>query len=299
MGTTGAECEHELNCTKIGRVKDLFGHDLTLPWMVHWHDPPMYEAGAAGCVNSPDYEAIKFAYIDSMLAAGAQGFIHDDWQMNTHFGALHKYNGSSVSFASGCYCEHCMRGFTEYLRSGNASSLISRADLERLNVTADWSFKEHALRELGCPHGRGGDCTSAADHSKLTSAFSDFQRDSVGLHIARMMAHVREQEKKLKIPQVAVACNGPTAPYGDLQDARNSTGLSEFDYGMSEYSSNGSLEAMHALVRAFWEAENQRKNTTSTLRTLLMMICFDKLRVCRRQGSGIDTAEKALRIVAV
>ena len=25
--------------------------------MVHWHDPPMYEAGAAGCVNSPDYEA--------------------------------------------------------------------------------------------------------------------------------------------------------------------------------------------------------------------------------------------------
>eukprot|EP01043_Picozoa_sp_COSAG02_P122551 COSAG02_NODE_59474_length_274_cov_0.594286_1_plen_35_part_10 len=30
----GAECENELNCTKIGRVQDLFGHDLTLPWMV-------------------------------------------------------------------------------------------------------------------------------------------------------------------------------------------------------------------------------------------------------------------------
>ena len=68
---------------------------------------------------------------------------------------------------------------------------------------------------------------------------------------------------------------------------------------MREYSSNGSLEAMHALVRAFWEAESQRKNTTPTLPPLLMMICFDKLLVYRRQGSGIDTAEKALRVVAV
>ena len=46
-----------------------------------------------------------------------------------------------------------------------------------------------------------------------------------------------------------MACNGPTTPYGDLQDARASTGLQEFDYGTREYSSNGSLEAMHALVQ--------------------------------------------------
>ena len=64
-----------------------------------------------------------------MLAAGVQGFIHDDWQMNTHFGALHKYNGSRVSFASGCYCEHCMRGFTEH------SAVVMRALISR----ADWS----------------------------------------------------------------------------------------------------------------------------------------------------------------
>ena len=81
---------------------------------------------------------------------------------------------------------------------------------------------------------------------------------------------LREQEKKLGIPRVAVACNGPTTPYGDLQAARNSTGLSEFDYGMEEYGSTGSLEAMHALVRAFWEAESQRKDTAHL--SLLMVI---------------------------
>ena len=311
---TGPECENELNCTKIGRVQDLFGQDLTLPWMVAWHDPPMYEAGAAGCVNSPDYEEIKFGYIDSMLAAGVEGFIHDDWQMNTHFGGLHKYRAnSSVSFASGCYCEHCMRGFTEYLRAGNASSSVTRADLQRLNVTADWSYKEHALHELSCPHGphshppephrvdtapqppSGGGCTSAADHSKLASAFSDFQRDSVGLHIARMMAHIRRQGEKLGIPHVAVACNGPTAPFGDLQAARNSTGLSEFDYGMMEYSSNGSLEAMHALVRAFWEAERQRENasrlpmlamTWSALNDCFMQMARLRCSHCQRSAAN-------------
>jgi hypothetical protein len=272
------DCENELNCTQVGRVKDLFGHALTLPWMMHWHDPPMYEAGAAGCVNSPDYERIKFQYIDSMLAAGVAGFIHDDWQMNTNFRHLKTYNGSNASFASGCYCEHCMRGFTEYLRGGNASSRgIGAAELRRLGVTTGgWSYRAHALHEISsCPHSHAHQhrhrphhihsagvvpppppfCASAADHSKLLAAFGDFQRDSVGLSIARMMAHIRAAQKKLKLPRIAVACNGNTAPRGDLQAARETTGLSEFDYGMKEYHSDGSLRAVHALIQAFWHAE--------------------------------------------
>ena len=271
------ECEDELNCTKVGRVQDLFGRALTLPWMTHWQNPPMYEAGAAGCVNAPEYERIKYKYIDSLLAAGVSGFIHDDWTMNTDFSrdkqTLNSSDGGSVSFASGCFCKHCMRGFTEYLRGGNASS-VTPAELSRLNISsADWSYKEHALHELSsCPHAHPhshsappSGCASAADNEQLSTAFDEFQRDSTGLHLARMMAHIRAEEKKLGIGRVAVACNGDTTKAGDLQAARESTGLSQFDYGMKEYRSDGSLGDLHALVRTFWQAESIRKAQVLTL----------------------------------
>ena len=46
---------------------------------------------------------------------------------------------------------------------------------------------------------------------------------------------------------------------------RDTTGLSQFDYGMKEYRNDGSLGDLHALVRTFWQAESIRKAQVLTL----------------------------------
>jgi hypothetical protein len=118
----------------IGRVLNIHGERLVAPWMRQWSGAPRYY----GCVNNPDYLKIAFDFGAKLLSLGSDGIQHDDP------GA----NGEAVTWdqgdptLSGCYCEHCMTGFTKVLLSH-----LSGPDRARLNVTESFNYKDLLLRE--------------------------------------------------------------------------------------------------------------------------------------------------------
>ena len=120
--------------TEVGRVLNIHGERLVAPWMRKWSSKPRYY----GCVNNPDYLTIAFDFASHLLDIGSDGIQHDDPGSNFE---TTSWDGGDPSL-SGCYCEHCMAGFTKHLMSN-----LSAPELTRLNVTASFNYKELLLRE--------------------------------------------------------------------------------------------------------------------------------------------------------
>ncbi|MCK9479642.1 MAG: stalk domain-containing protein [Firmicutes bacterium] len=87
-----------------------------------------YES-TAGCMNNPAFiQAVKDA-IHKSIDAGADSFQHDDAA------------GNVLAYDwGGCFCEHCMKGFAEYL-----SNTYSKEQLDSLGVTnvSAFNYKNH------------------------------------------------------------------------------------------------------------------------------------------------------------
>ena len=213
------QCHDERGCTRIGRFLNLDLVPINTQ-MAHWVTPPMYEAGAYGCINNPDYEAIKFGFIDRALAAGAGGFIQDDWGMNAE--ASH-WHSNKTQLVDGCFCEHCMVGFTSFLLGGN--STLNEAKLRSLNITSSaWSYRDYGLRV------RAGAVDSDPE---LAAAFQAFQVASTDAHARRMLAHGKATGVKLGRKQpVEFAMNGLSAGGGDADPRIYDYGEAELSYGV-------------------------------------------------------------------
>jgi hypothetical protein len=119
--------------TEVGRVLNIHGERLVAPWMRGWPNKRYY-----GCVNNPEYLKIAFDFASHLLETGSDGIQHDD--PGSNFEAT-SWNQGDPSL-SGCYCSHCMDGFTKHLLSN-----LSAPELSRLNVTASFNYKELLLRE--------------------------------------------------------------------------------------------------------------------------------------------------------
>ena len=118
---------------EIGRVLNIHGEPLVAPWMGA-------QQNYYGCVGNPDFLEIQYAFVDSLLDSGTGGIQHDDPAAN----------GEAVSWGKGdperggCYCEHCMSGFTAALMQPGVLNTSERA---LINITEEFSYRELLLRQ--------------------------------------------------------------------------------------------------------------------------------------------------------
>ena len=118
---------------EVGRVLNLRGERMVAPWMGT-------QENYYGCVGNPDFLTIQYAFVDSLLDSGTGGIQHDDPAAN----------GEAVTWGKGdperggCYCEHCISGFTAALLQPGVLNPSERA---LINITASFSYRELLLRE--------------------------------------------------------------------------------------------------------------------------------------------------------
>ena len=102
-----------LEYTAKGRVMDLNGKKLVAPWMQNWKQ----KNANWGCVNAPEFKKVFFDQSRKLIDLDAYGLFVDDARFNDH----------AIEWG-GCFCDYCMAGFTEYLRSAGIDSLGAAAN---------------------------------------------------------------------------------------------------------------------------------------------------------------------------
>lgn len=172
---------------QVGRGHNSKGELIAAPWMT-WKPTPYM-----GCVNSPEYKRNILSRAVVMLNAGAAGLQYDDPDQNIN-----------MANWDGCYCVHCDRKFTAYLRDH-----LSPDELRDLKIDpAAFSYKAYI--------NAGGDST------RLRELFVDFQRESVEAY----QTDIHDTLEKQYGRQIAFSCNN--------FDIRWRSPYNLFDYGVCE-----------------------------------------------------------------
>lgn len=160
-----------------GRILDLAGNRIAAPWMRRWN-------GYWGCVNSPDWRAFYIAYAKKCLDIGAECLQMDDPPCNF----------AAVAWG-GCFCEHCMAGFREYL-----GKKVSAPELQKAGVPDIAAFDYRAfLKDRKAPVGDA----FTRWNDPLKKHFAEFQRQSV----AAFYAWVRPELDKHAGRRVTISSN--------------------------------------------------------------------------------------------
>ena len=120
---------------EVGRVLNIHGEPLVAPWMRGWSKP----WSNYGCINNPDFLKIQYAFASSLLETGTGGIQHDDPGANGE--AVTWNEGDPV--LSGCYCEHCMSGFTAALMSG----ALSEPERAQYNISDAFNYRQLLLQQ--------------------------------------------------------------------------------------------------------------------------------------------------------
>lgn len=201
----GAKGTGTAGAATIGRVLNIHGQQLTAPWMRAWDGG---KGGTAyGCINNPDYLKIAYEFGASLIKLGADSIQHDDPAAN----------GEAVSWAegdpehSGCYCSHCMSGFTATL-----NAQLNATEQARLNVTAQFNYRKFLLEN---PWN-----STRSDVQTLRKLFVAYQQNRTEAYIVGLRAHVDAAASKLG-KEVTYSCNNGASNWG--------TPYHLFDYGAS------------------------------------------------------------------
>ena len=172
--------------SEIGRVLSISGERLVAPWMRAWKAAPRYY----GCVNNPDYLKIAFDFASMLLEIGSDGIQHDDPGAN---GEASQWDQGDPA-SSGCYCSHCMAGFTQSLMAH-----LSEPERAQLNVTAAFDYKELLLREAW-----NGTSLIVA---KLRPLFVEYQQNVSENYLSTLRGHINEKAAALG-RTTSLSCNG-------------------------------------------------------------------------------------------
>ena len=167
------------------RVQNIHGEPLVAPWMRTWKGEPRNY----GCVNTPGYLQIAFEFGSNLLKLGSDGIQHDDPGAN---GEAAVWNGGDPEL-SGCYCEHCMSGFTARLLE-----LLSPVDQEKLNITKTFNYRELLLRSPW-------NGTSPAVRT-LRPLFIEYQQNVSEKYLANLRQHLDETAQSLG-RTTSLSCN--------------------------------------------------------------------------------------------
>lgn len=131
--------------TVHGRIVDAYGRKLVAPWMKNWN---MTNANW-GCANAPEFRDVFYKQSRLLIDLQAYGLFMDDARMNDH-----------AMEWGGCFCAHCMTGFSDYLRANGADSL-----------SPDFNFRAYVRSQ--------GPGYSSKSSAPIAKAFRAFQTASV------------------------------------------------------------------------------------------------------------------------
>ncbi len=209
-------------------VVDLDGKRLVAPWMRQWKRPNPW-----GCANHPEFRAGHVRAVLAAMDAGADVLQRDEPGQN--------HNALSWG---GCFCDHCMKAFPDWLRRHADAAVLERlgaADLDRFD------YRDY-LRAKDAPV---GDAFHRWPGDELKRYFQQFQFDST----VAFNVWWREQLDRHEGRRVPVSCNNGVRRWTDIQLV--------FDYCIGE------LSADHArpdyLVAAMREAASHGKTQSVTM----------------------------------
>jgi len=140
---------------------DLDGKPMVAPWMVAFNRAaPVYW----GCNNRPRFMETSLERATRALDAGADWIQFDDWSMIV----------GAAGWGGACFCDDCMSGFREYLKTRlppEKQAELGLGDLEAFD------YRRYLADRLGIR-----DAKTYKDRRRslpLTKLFEDFQRRSV------------------------------------------------------------------------------------------------------------------------
>jgi len=170
-------------------IKDLLGRPIVAPWKRTW------KRTLWGCVNNPEYRRGHLAFLKRYIDAGAQVMQRDEPRANllaTDWG--------------GCFCDHCMTLFRQWLAARLTSK--QRAALE-LDDLANFDYREF-LKQRKAP---AGDAFGRWKGDELKRLFIKFQHDAtVGFH-----RQVRREIEAYARRGVPFSCNNGASRTGDIE----------------------------------------------------------------------------------
>ena len=135
---------------------NLRGEPVVPTWKRAWRPP----GNLWMCVNNSTLERLYMEYLKSCLDAGAQVMQRDEPSGNT----------SAVHWG-GCFCDHCMHAFSDYLADHTTPEERKPLGIGDL---ASFDYRE-LLRERGAPV---GDDFRRYDGGRLKQLFIEFQTDA-------------------------------------------------------------------------------------------------------------------------
>jgi len=182
-------------------VLNLEGEPIIAPWKRAWKHPTLW-----GCVNNPELERGYMAYLKRCIDAGAQVMQRDEPGAN--------YNATTWG---GCFCQHCMEGFREYLAENTTPEM--RRKLGITNVEA-FDYREH-LNKQNAPV---GDKFGRWNGGELKRLFVQFQTEATIAFHKRTRRALDDHAGR----HVPVSCNNGVRAWGPIQLG--------FDWGFGELS---------------------------------------------------------------
>ncbi|MDY0169687.1 MAG: hypothetical protein RBS80_24300 [Thermoguttaceae bacterium] len=212
-------------------VVDLDGNRLVATWMRQWPRPNPW-----GCANHPEFRAGHVRAVIAAIEAGADVLQRDEPAQN-----------QTALRWGGCFCDHCMAAFPEWLRRHADPAVLKRlgaADLDEFN------YRDY-LRAKNAPV---GDAFHRWAGDELKQYFQQFQFDST----VAFNAWWREQLDRHAGRRVPVSCNNGVRSWTEIQLG--------FDYCIGE------LSAAHARPDYLYAAMRQaasfgkRQSVTMPLR---------------------------------
>ena len=173
------------------------------PWKRHWPNP---FSRCSGCCSNPEFEALYVRALQTYIDAGASMIQRDEG-----IGNAYRPN------YGGCFCDHCVRGFRDYLRETQSAAQL--AALGVVDVAA-FDYRAH-LRQAGAPT---GDEFSRWDGGRLKQLFRTYQHHvSVGF-----MARTRQALDEQAGGAVAMSCNNGVHTFDEI--------MQQFDWFFGELS---------------------------------------------------------------
>jgi hypothetical protein len=199
----------------VWNVRDREGNPVYATWMRAWKTP-----NAWGCANHPEFRAGHVRDAVAAVAAGADVLQRDEPGQNKH----------AVRWG-GCFCEHCMKGFNQWLATNGDPAVLRRLGVADLKA---FDYREH-LRAKDAPI---GDAFGAWKGDELKAYFVRFQTDS-SVAFARWW---REELNKKVGREIPISCNNGTRQWTDIELT--------FDYCIGELStSHATPKFLYAAMR--------------------------------------------------
>jgi hypothetical protein len=149
--------------------RSLEGEPITVPWL--WDHEHKGNPAYWFCTNAPGYRDYLRYQMENAFVAGAEGLHIDD------------YAGTSGAHwaGGGCFCEHCMAGFREYLRENASPEELNSLGIDRLD---DFDYGDYlrAQRVTALEFQRLAG--AAPEEIALSHHFLAFQRQAAACWVA-------------------------------------------------------------------------------------------------------------------